>query len=241
MPYILEIENVSKSFGELKAVSNISFKVEEGTIFGIAGPNGAGKSTLFNVITKIPFSPDSGKIYYKTTLINAYPAYKLFYIGIARTFQRESIFDSLTVLDNVLVSNIHKKNEAFAYKILEKVYLSKALFGQISRNISIIDKKKLMLASALISEPRLLFLDEPTSGLNKSEVEEFIGILNKINKEDGITIVLIEHVLHVLIALSSKIMLMNEGKKILEDLPEEVINNNKTIDIYLGKGIKYAK
>jgi len=240
MPYILEVENVSKSFGELKAVSNISFKVEEGTIFGIAGPNGAGKSTLFNIITKIPFGPDFGKIYYNNTLINSYPAYKLFYLGIARTFQRESVFDSLTVLDNILVSNAHKKNKEFAYEILEKVGLNKVLINQKSRNISLIDKKKLMIASALISEPRVLFLDEPTSGLNKSEVEEFIGILDKINKEDGITIVLIEHVLCVLIALSSKIMLMNEGEKVLEGLPKKVINNKKTIDIYLGKGIKYG-
>ena len=168
MSYILKVKNVCKSFGDLKAVDNLSFEVEEGQIFGIAGPNGAGKTTLFNSITGIPLKPDSGEIYFKGIPVHPLPAHKIYYLGIARTFQMETVFESLTVFENVMIANIYGKkskvkrnNEELVYRVLGMVGLNdKDILHKQARHLPLFDKKKLILASALVTKPKIIFLDQ---------------------------------------------------------------------------------
>jgi branched-chain amino acid transport system ATP-binding protein len=244
MEEILKVQEVCKFFGKLPANMDISFKVNEGEIFGIAGPNGAGKTTLFNVISGLPFKPDSGQIHFRGEAIHKKAPHHIFRRGLARTFQRETVFDSLSVQENVEVA------ARFGLKIIrtdikENALKTLALVGleeqahELASGLSLFDKKRLMLASALVSNPSLLLLDEPASGLNRKEIDYFARIFKSLNAR-GLTILLIEHVLPLLLSLSGRLMILDQGLKLIEGNPNEVVSNPKVIEAYLGKGYRYG-
>lgn len=239
---ILRVENVSKSFGSLKAVQSVSFDVREGEILGIAGPNGAGKTTLFNIITGIPFSPDEGKIFLEGEEIQLLPPHVICKKGLGRTFQIENAFSTLTVLENVIVAATYGKRRrdsdeiprTKSNKVLDLIGFSSEK-NRLAGELSLFDKKRLMIATMLVMDPKVLLLDEPTSGLNKEETRDTMALIRKQRDEMGVAVVLIEHVLPVLLGLSDRVMILNQGSKIFNGLPEEVIKDRLVIEIYLGK------
>jgi branched-chain amino acid transport system ATP-binding protein len=237
---LLEVENVSKAFGSLKAVDGVSFKVAAGEIFGVAGPNGSGKSTLFNVITGIPFGPDSGSVRLGGTELKGKSGNEIARLGLARTFQRETSFDGLTVFENALMGAGYGKPGRAAATVresaaeaLEFVGLGTAVFGRLASELSVFDRKCLMLATAIAMEPQILLLDEPASSLTKPEIETSIGLIRR-TAERGITIVLIEHVLTFLMSLSQHLMVLNQGRVLAAGDPKSVIADERVIEAYLG-------
>lgn len=237
---LLEVEGVSKSFGSLKAVDDVSFTVNAGEIFGVAGPNGSGKSTLFNIITGIPFGPDRGRIRLDGIDIQGKSGNAIARLGLARTFQRETSFDGLTVFENALIGSSNGKPgrsaadaRARAAEALEFVGLSSQGFGRLAGELSVFDRKCLMLATAIAMEPRMLLLDEPASSLTKPEIEASIGLIRR-TAERGITIVLIEHVLTFLMSLSQHLMVLNQGRVLAAGDPQTVIGDERVIEAYLG-------
>ncbi len=244
MTDILIVDQVNKSFGALKAVASVSFSVPEQAIYGIAGPNGAGKTTLFNTISGIPFGPDSGQIHFAGQALQTMKPHHIVRLGVARTFQKETVFHSLTVLENVLLGAVYggngtSKPEAAALETLELVGLADKAH-QSAENLSLFDEKRLMFATALVTKPKLLLLDEPAAGLNQVEIQETIKLVRTIN-EQGLTILLIEHVLPLLLAVSQQIMILNHGAKLTEGSPKTVISDERVIEAYLGKRGKHDK
>lgn len=238
MTDILVVEQVCKSFGKMMVVNNVSFTVAENQIYGIAGPNGAGKTTLFNAISGIPFHPDSGRITFGGEAIHALQPHAIAHRGIARTFQRETVFESLTVLQNVVLGAVYGHQgsgnaEQKALDALELVGLRDKT-QESARDLPLFDKKRLMLATALVMQPKLLLLDEPAAGLNQLEIRQSIDLIRAINAR-GITIILIEHVLPLLLTLSERIMILNQGLKLVEGTPREVVSNPQVIEAYLGR------
>lgn len=236
----LVVQNVSKSFGKLRAVHDVSFSVMENEVFGIAGPNGAGKTTLFNTISGLPYHPDSGKVEFRGKFIqNTYP-HVICHLGIARTFQRETVFDTMTVIENVIIGAVFGNKRRRGTDFEGKAEAALRFVGyegdldREARHLALFDKKRLMWASALASDPRLVLFDEPASGLNQMEVQQTIDLIRKINST-GITIILIEHVLPLLLSLSHRIMILNEGKMLMEGSPEQVVSDERVIEAYLGK------
>ena len=237
---ILKIENVSKNFGALKAINDLSFNVFEFEIFGIAGPNGSGKSTLFNIITSIPFRSDRGNIYFNNQNITKIKPYKLSNLGIARTFQTETVFDSLTAIENIKIAisqdeNLNEKKylEEKSQGLLNFVGIGESRYNMVAGDLNVFERKKIMIASALALNPKIVMLDEPASGLAKFEVEETIELIKKINSKK-ITVLVIEHVLPLLLNVSKRLLILNHGEKLTIGTPEEVVKNQKVIDAYLG-------
>ncbi len=237
---ILKIENVSKNFGALKAINDLSFNVFEFEIFGIAGPNGSGKSTLFNIITSIPFRSDRGNIYFNNQNITKIKPYKLSNLGIARTFQTETVFDSLTAIENIKIAisqdeNLNEKKylEEKSQGLLNFVGIGESKYNMVAGDLNVFERKKIMIASALALNPKIVMLDEPASGLAKFEVEETIELIKKINSKK-ITVLVIEHVLPLLLNVSKRLLILNHGEKLTIGTPEEVVKNQKVIDAYLG-------
>ena len=239
----LELNEVSKSFGNFKAVNNLSFSLQEGEIFGIAGPNGAGKTTLFNTITG--YYKGEGEIVFKGRNISNMSTSSICREGIARTFQMPSVFNSMSVDANIRVG-IHfgirgKKNED---KILNDILKFTGLYSKkdiLPDKLTIYEKKLTMLASALSTNPEILLLDEPAAGLSPVEADDFINMAIKINKEKGISIIVIEHLMRVLVSISGRLMILDNGTRIALGKPEDVIKDKNVIEIYLGsKGIKDA-
>jgi len=237
---LLELDGVSKAFGSLKAVDGVSFQVQAGEIFGVAGPNGSGKSTLFNVITGIPFGPDRGRIRFDGTDIHKKSGNDIARLGLARTFQRETSFDGLTVFENAVIGAGYggpvRKSAAVreaAAEALEFVGLGSSQFGRLAGELSVFDRKCLMLATAIAMEPRMLLLDEPASSLTKPEIETSIGLIRRIAGR-GITIVLIEHVLTFLMSLSQHLLVLNQGTVLAAGDPKTVISDPRVVEAYLG-------
>ncbi|WP_016835817.1 ABC transporter ATP-binding protein [Herbaspirillum lusitanum] len=235
-PALLTLDCLNKRFGGLVVTKDISLSVQEGQIFGIIGPNGAGKSTLFNEISGyIP--PDSGRITFDGVDITGRPPHELCKQGIGRTFQIVKPFPSRTVLDNVVVgafARTSNRNEAIANaeKIVHELGLGRRI-GQIAKNLSIVDRKRLELAKALATQPKLLLLDEILAGLTPSEVEEAITLVRTI-RDRGVTIVMIEHVMRAVMALCERVLVISYGEKIAEGTPSEVISHPQVISAYLG-------
>jgi branched-chain amino acid transport system ATP-binding protein len=237
---LLQVDEVSKAFGSLKAVDGVSFSVQAGEIFGIAGPNGSGKSTLFNIVTGIPFGPDRGRVRLDGTEIQGRSGHRIARMGLARTFQRETSFDGLTVFENALIGatyggDLKATSEARerAAEALEFVGFAPAVFGRLAGELSVFDRKCLMLATAIATNPRILLLDEPASSLTKPEIEASIDLIRRIAAR-GITIVLIEHVLTFLMSLSQHLMVLNQGSVLARGLPQEVIADPRVVEAYLG-------
>jgi ABC-type branched-subunit amino acid transport system ATPase component len=244
MPAILSVRGATKSFGRLLAVDDVSFEVERGEIYGIAGPNGAGKTTLFNLISGIPFHADSGQITFQDRSIETLPPYQIYHLGVARTFQKETAFDTLTVEQNVRVSAVfgraHRREtiDREVARALDLLDLGEAP-ETIAGELPLYAKKRLMIASAIVSNPTLLMLDEPAGGLSapeQAEIERLILFL----RDRGITIVIIEHVLPLLFGVSDRVMIMDFGQKIAEGAPHTVAADDVVIEAYLGQRGKEA-
>lgn len=233
---LLRLEGVTKRFGEFTVIDNLSFDVADGDVFGIAGPNGAGKTTLFNVITG-KYGAD-GKIFFKDHPIHGLPPHRICHQGIARTFQMPFLFNSMDIISNVRVGahfgNVSEREEdSIIEEVLRFTELEEKKLLSVS-GLKIYDKKLTMLASALATKPKLLLLDEPVGGLSPIEAEEFIMQVRKINNEMGITIIVIEHMMRVLVEISNKLMIIDNGKKISFGEPEEVVKDPNVIEVYLG-------
>jgi branched-chain amino acid transport system ATP-binding protein len=240
MSDILVVEGVRKSFGQLRAVDEVSFAVRAGEIFGIAGPNGSGKSTLFNIMTAIPFAADGGSVSFDGRRIDRLAPHRICQSGVARTFQKETTFDSLSAYQNVLLGAVYGRGrrdaarfDARARDALGIVGIAETQFDRPAGELSVFDKKRLMIASALATEPRLLLLDEPASGLTKPEVAETADLVRRVNGL-GITVLIIEHVLPLLLSLSQRVMVLNQGRELTTGLPDDVMRDERVVEAYLG-------
>jgi branched-chain amino acid transport system ATP-binding protein len=235
---------VTKHFGDLVAVDQVSFDVNEGDIFGIAGPNGAGKTTLFNLITGVPFHGDGGQVLFHDQRIEKLSPHEIYQLGIARTFQKETAFDTLTVEQNVRVGAVfggvngrEARSEAVS-RALKAVELGDVQ-NRIAGELPLYAKKRLMIASAIVSNPSLIMLDEPAAGLNAIELDQLEQLILSL-RELGMTIVIIEHVLTLLFGISNRVMVMDFGKKLAEGTPQDLAVDDVVIEAYLGKRGKDA-
>lgn len=234
---LLELKKISKSFGGLKAVSNVSFELEEREILGIIGPNGAGKTTLFNAMTGF-FKPDEGEIVFEGERLADLKPHQICHKGLVRTFQIVKPFLQLSVLDNVIVAafNRIKTSKGATEKALRTIQFVGLNEKKdiLARGLTLPDRKRLELARALATEPKVLLLDEVMAGLTPTEVDELIRLLREVSQQ-GITILLIEHVMRGLMALSKRVIVLNYGIKIAEGRPEDVVKNREVIEAYLGE------
>jgi branched-chain amino acid transport system ATP-binding protein len=234
---MLKCKNLTKRFGKLLAVNNLSFEVKNGEIFGIAGPNGAGKTTLFNLITGI--YQGSGEITFEGENIQGCKPYEICHKGIARTFQIPQVFLTLSVIENVRVgAHFGHSGIRNEMKNIKEVIDFVGLSGKenvIGANLKLLDKKLVMIAAALATKPRLLLLDEPIAGLSPEESRQSITMFKRINKELGLTIIIIEHFMKALTELSSRLLILQNGGEICVDSPLAVSKNKKVIECYLGE------
>ncbi|MCX8116743.1 MAG: ABC transporter ATP-binding protein [Desulfobacterota bacterium] len=240
---LLTVKAVSKNFGGLKAVSQVSFELQTGEILGIIGPNGAGKTTLFNVITGF-LKPDSGEVWFNGENLVGLKPHQICQRGMVRTFQLVKPFAELTVLENVVVAALNrartiKEAREKAIRTIELVGLKEKMNAQAS-GLTIGQRKRLELARTLATEPKLLLLDEVMAGLTPTEVDELIHLLKEVNHR-GVTILLIEHVMRGLMALSRRVVVLNYGQKIAEGVPTEVVRDRQVIDAYLGEEFASAQ
>lgn len=236
---ILRIDGLTLHFGALAAVDDLSFELEEGEIFGIAGPNGAGKTTLFNAITG--FYRYTGDIYFGSERISGLRPHQICQKGIARTFQIPQLFSTLSVYDNLRIgahfgAGLRGAEEENHIKEMMIFLGMEGKEGINAAGVNLFDKKRTMLAAALLTQPKVLLVDEPTAGLSPTETREFIALFKKLNESLGITIVIIEHMMKVLTELSQRMMIMENGKKITIGQPMQVCRDEKVIEIYLGRG-----
>lgn len=242
-PAVIETEGISKRFGGLLAVTGLSFSVNPGEIFGIIGPNGAGKSTLFNMLSGV-YQQDSGIIRFKgKDLAGGHKSHVSCRLGIGRTFQIVKPFENITVMENVMVGAFcrHPKRRdasASALKVLDFVGLMEKK-EDLGHTLTLADKKRLELARALATEPEVLLLDEVMAGLNSYEVGEAVELIKKI-RDQGVTVLVVEHVMQAIMSLSDRVMVLAEGQKIMQGTPSEVLQDQRVIKAYLGDGYESA-
>jgi branched-chain amino acid transport system ATP-binding protein len=235
---LLEVERVSKGFGGVRAVHDVSFNLDEGEVLGIMGPNGSGKTTLFNLIAGA-LRPDAGRIRLHGHDIAGLPAYRVCARGIARTFQLVRPFAGLTALDNVLVGRLYGRLRSTAAEAIVEAERLLALVGLPGRGhvpaaqLTLVDRKRLELARALAASPHLLLLDEFMAGLNPVETGAAMALIRRLQAE-GTTILMVEHIVWALLELSRRIIVLSAGEKIAEGSPEAVAADPAVVDVYLG-------
>jgi branched-chain amino acid transport system ATP-binding protein len=235
---ILQVIGISKAFGGLQALLNVTFDLPQGQILGLIGPNGAGKTTLFNVINGV-YPPEKGQIVFNNEDVTGIKPYYLARKGLARTHQIVRPLNDLTVRENVMVGacfgreNLGLANaSAIADQVLEFVGLANRA-GQLAGHLNVAQKKRLEMARAMAARPYLLLLDEVLAGLNPSEIATMIETVRQIRGQ-GVTIIMIEHVMHAVMNVSDRIIVLDYGQQIAEGSPQEISNNEKVIEAYLG-------
>jgi branched-chain amino acid transport system ATP-binding protein len=235
---ILQVEGVSKRFGGLQALTRVTFDLAEGQILGLIGPNGAGKTTLFNVINGV-FPPSEGRVIFRGKDVTGLQPYYLARLGMARTHQIVKPLNELSVRENVTVGACFgRENKRLAEanrvadEVLEFVGLAERS-DQLAGSLNVAQKKRLELARALAARPYLLLLDEVLAGLNPSEISRMVETVRKI-REQGVTIIMIEHVMHAVMNVSDRVIVLDYGQQIAEGSPEEIVNNPQVIQAYLG-------
>lgn len=233
---LLQVESATKKFGGLSAVSDVSLEVEEGTVIGLIGPNGAGKTTLFNCINgTLPIT--SGRIIFEGNDITRKKSHEIAKLGIARSYQIVQPFGNMTTLQNAMVggfckTRVYKEAEAIALQSLELVRLDHKK-DVVARHLNLGERKKLEIAKALSTQPKLLLLDEVMAGLTPTEVQEMVKIIQSINAS-GITLIIIEHIMEAVMSLSKRIVVLSFGRKIAEGTPHEISENQQVIEAYFG-------
>jgi branched-chain amino acid transport system ATP-binding protein len=235
---LLDVRGVSKSFRGLKAVSDASFTIPEGSINALIGPNGAGKTTIFNMVAGV-FAPDSGKIEFLGKEIQGLRPDQVCAAGIGRTFQNVKPFAGLTVLDNVIVGALLRSKtvsaaKSYAAEIMEKLGLG-AKRDLPASSLTLPDRKRLEVARALATRPRLLLLDEVMAGLLPTECDLMVEVFRGLNKTDGLTILLIEHVMRAVMALAQHIGVLHHGEVIARGTPAEIVRDPAVLECYLGE------
>jgi branched-chain amino acid transport system ATP-binding protein len=238
MTALLTIERVSKRFRGLLAVDSVSFDVPEGAIFAVIGPNGAGKTTLFNLIAGA-MTPDNGRIAFEREEIQGLPPDAVCRRGIARTFQLVRPFPALSVEDNVMVGALLRRTNIGAARDRAHALLRRFdLFDrrhQPASSLTLPDRKRLEVVRALATDPKLLLLDEVVAGLRPTEVDRIVAVLRELNRESGLTILLIEHVMRAVMALASRVLVLDHGTAIAEGTPEAVVRDPAVVQSYLGQ------
>jgi branched-chain amino acid transport system ATP-binding protein len=248
---LLKLENISQEFGGLLALDHLDLAVEPSDIFGIIGPNGAGKTTLFNLISGV-YTPSRGQIWFKDENITRLPTHQIARRGIARTFQNIRLFSYLSVLDNVKVGHHgtqpphffrsllwfpvrqgEKQLEIEADALLERVGLREKRM-EYAGSLSYGEQRRLEIARALALRPYLLMLDEPAAGMNPSEKEALVALIRELRADLKLTILLVEHDMHVVMQICERLAVLNYGEKIAEGTPEEIRADQRVIDSYLG-------
>ncbi|OQX25788.1 MAG: ABC transporter ATP-binding protein [Desulfobacteraceae bacterium IS3] len=233
---ILRIDSVTKAFGGLHAVDDVSFEIYPGEIIGLIGPNGAGKTTMFNIVSGY-YAPTHGRIFFKGENISGKPPYKLAERGIGRTFQVVKPFPGLTVLENVVIASFcrypqRERATEHAWKILEFSGLAERANISAS-SLTLAGRKRLEIGKALALEPELLLLDEVVAGLNPTEADQTIELILKL-RDQGITILIVEHIMRVIMSISDRVVVLNFGRKIAAGKPEQVAKDPQVVQAYLG-------
>ena len=246
---ILEIKNVNKRFGGLQALGDVNLSVEEGTVHAIIGPNGAGKSTLLNCLVG-KLEPDTGTVTFEGQSILGLKPHQINQLGISRVFQTPEIFSTLSVFENVMIACFAKRDGAFQLNPLASISGEKDIHDKVEQmlldvnmadkrndiaaSMSRGDKRRLEMAMCLAQDPKLLLLDEPTAGMARADTNNTIELLKEIEEKRGITMVIIEHDMHVVFSLANKITVLAQGTPIVEDVPSKIKGNPKVQEAYLG-------
>ena len=235
---MLALQNISKSFRGLRAVQDVSFAVPQGEIVGLIGPNGAGKTTIFNMIAGA-FTPDGGEIRFMGREIQSLRPDQVCAAGIGRTFQIVKPFAGLSVLDNVMVGALLRERttaaaRALAVQILDRLGLAPKR-DQPASSLTLPDRKRLEVARALATRPKLLLLDEVMAGLRPTECDQIVAVFRELNRAEGLTVLLIEHVMRAVMALARRIVVLHHGEVIASGTPEEVVRDKAVLECYLGE------
>ncbi|HEM6277093.1 TPA: ABC transporter ATP-binding protein [Streptococcus suis] len=249
---LLEVKDLTKNFGGLTAVGDVTMELHEGELVGLIGPNGAGKTTLFNLLTGV-YEPSEGTISLAGTILNGKAPSKIASLGLGRTFQNIRLFKNMTVLENVLIGlgnygksevfasffrlpAFYKNEEALKTKAIEllKIFDLDGDADTLAKNLPYGQQRRLEIVRALATEPKILFLDEPAAGMNPQETAELTQLIRKIKEEFGITIILIEHDMSLVMEVTERIYVLEYGRLIAHGTPEEIRNNKRVIEAYLG-------
>jgi len=249
---LLDVKNLTKNFGGLTAVGDVTMHLDKGELVGLIGPNGAGKTTLFNLLTGV-YEPSEGSVSLDGTLLNGKKPYKITSLGLSRTFQNIRLFKDMTVLENVLVgmTNQNKPYLLASFLRLPKFYHSEAKLRQkamellaifdldgdaetLAKNLPYGQQRRLEIVRALATEPKILFLDEPAAGMNPQETAELTQLIRRIKEEFDITIMLIEHDMSLVMEVTERIYVLEYGRLIAHGTPDEIKNNQRVIEAYLG-------
>lgn len=249
---LLEVKNLTKNFGGLTAVGDVNIELGESELVGLIGPNGAGKTTLFNLLTGV-YEPSEGTVSLGGELLNGLPTYKIAAAGLSRTFQNIRLFKNLTVLDNVLIAMGTRKKSRFfssvlrlpAYYKQEEEMKKEALellaifdlevkHDSLAKNLPYGEQRRLEIVRALATKPKILFLDEPAAGMNPQETAELTTLIKQIQQQFNITILLIEHDMSLVMNVTERIYVLEYGRLIAHGTPEEIKNNKRVIEAYLG-------